>query len=78
MGDASISLKSRAQDMAQSELAHIKETASATYDQLKQNALDHGLSKDNLGGLVQDTGATVRGAVGEVADHAANTAGLKS
>lgn len=78
MGDASVSFKDRAQSMAQAELAHLKETASTTFDHIKQNVADRGLSKENLAGLVQDTGATVRDAVGDVTNHAADTAGLKS
>lgn len=77
MGDASVSFKSRAQDLAQSELSHIKETASSTLDNLKQAAADHGVSTDNLSGLVQDAGSTVRDAANDVASHAADSAGLK-
>ena len=78
MGDASASLKARAQELAQQEYAHLKETASNTLGDLKQTAADRGLSTDNVQGLIQDAGAKVRDAAHGVADHAADQAGLKS
>lgn len=78
MGDASVNLKSKAQELAQEQYAHIKETAGATIDDLKQQAADRGVSTDNISGLVQDAGARVRDAAYDVAGHAADTSGLKS
>ena len=78
MGDASVSVKNRAQELAQQEYAHIKETASATVDNLKQAAADRGVSTDNLSGLIHDAGNTVKDAASNVANHAADTTSLKS
>lgn len=78
MGDASVNLKSRAQELAQEQYAHIKETAGATIEDLKQQAADRGVSADNLSGLVQDAGARVKDAAYDVAGHAADKSGLKS
>lgn len=76
MGDASGTLKNRAQELAQEQYAHIKETASATLEDLKQQAADRGVSTDNISGLVQDAGARVRDAAYDVAGHAAEKSGL--
>ena len=78
MGDASSSVKSRAQELAQQEYAHLKETASSTVDNLKQAAADRGVSTDNLSGLIQDAGKTVKDAATDVTSHAADSAGAKS
>lgn len=78
MGDASASFKSRAQELAQAEYAHLKETASATLGDLKQSAADHGVSSDNLSDLIQDAGSKVRDAAHGVADHAAEAAKSQS
>lgn len=78
LGDASVTLKSRAQQLATSEFEHLKETAGSTLEDLKQTAADRGVSTDNLRGLVQDASNRVRDAAADVADHAADTAGIKS
>jgi Protein of unknown function (DUF3618) len=78
MGDASVQLKTRAQELAAAEYAHLKETAGATVSDLKRTVSEHGVSTDNLSGLVQDAGSRVRDAANDVASHAADTAGLKS
>ena len=78
MGDASVQLKSRAQELAAAEYAHLKETAGATVDELKRTVSDHGVSAENLTGLVQDAGSRVRDAANDVATHAAGSAGLKA
>lgn len=78
MGDASGQLKSRAQELAAAEYEHLKETAGSTFNELKQTAADHGVSAENLQGLVQDAGSRVRDAAHDVTDHAAGTAGLKA
>jgi len=78
MGDASVQMKTRAQELAAAEYAHLKETAGATVDDLKRAATDHGVSTENLTGLVQDAGSKVRDAAKEVTSHAAGSAGLQS
>jgi len=77
MGDASVQFRTRAQELAQAEYAHLKDTAGAAVDDLKKTAADHGLSKDNISGLVQDVGSRVRDHAQDVADHATTSAGLK-
>ena len=78
MGDASGSLKARAQELAQQEYAHLKETASATLDDLKQKAADRGVSSENLKGLIDDAGTTVRDAAADVGNHATEKSGLNT
>jgi hypothetical protein len=66
MGEASDQVKQAARDMARDQYAQLKETASHTLDEVKRNATEHGLSSDNLSGLVQDVGNTVKTAATQV------------
>lgn len=66
MGSASSSLRHAAHEVAESELSGLKDVASKTAENLKQSASEHGLSADNLTGLVRDVGEHAKTAVHEV------------
>lgn len=67
MGGTSSSVKNAAKEAAQSELEGLKAVASRTADNLKQSAADHGLSAENLNGLVKDAGEHAKAAIRDVA-----------
>lgn len=74
MGDASESVRRNARAMAQEQLSQIRTTASQTLDQMKATAADHGVSADNVSGLVHDLGENVRSATlatGQTRDNSA-------
>ena len=62
MGDASESVRRNANAMAREQLSQIRSTASQTLDQMKATAADHGVSAENVSGLVHDLGENVRSA----------------
>lgn len=70
MGDASDSVRQNAATLARDQLAHLKATADQTLDNVKTSIADHGMSKDNLSGLVRDIGSTVKDAAYKAGDHA--------
>ena len=65
-GDASASLRQAARDAAQDEFGELRAVAGRTADNLRQSATDHGLSADNINGLVRDVGNHAKTAVHEV------------
>lgn len=62
MGDASESMRRNASAMAREQLTQLRSTASQTLDQMKATAAEHGVSTENVSGLVHDLGDNVRSA----------------
>lgn len=60
MGDASESVRQNANAMARDQIAQIRSTADQTLDQMKAAAAQHGVSSENLSGLVHDLGEHAR------------------
>lgn len=60
MGDASESVRRSANAMARDQLTQLRSTASQTLDQMKATAAEHGVSAENVSGLVHDLGDNVR------------------
>lgn len=60
MGDASDSVRRNASAMAREQLSQLRTTASQTLDQMKATAAEHGVSTENVSGLVHDLGEDVR------------------
>ena len=74
MGDASGSVKRSAQELANDQLDHLKAKAGETFADLKQTVADHGVSSENLSGLIQDVKVKVKDAANDVATHPADAA----
>ncbi len=66
MGGASASVRHAAQDVARDEIDELRSVASRAADNYKQAASDHGLSADNLSGLVKDIGDHTKSAIHDV------------
>ncbi|MDX7953348.1 hypothetical protein P7D22_19470 [Lichenihabitans sp. Uapishka_5] len=62
MGDASESVRRNASAAARDQLTQLKTKASQTLDQIKTTAAEHGVSAENVSGLVHDLGEDVRSA----------------
>jgi len=60
MGDASESVRRNASALAREQISQIRSTANQTLDQLKATAAEHGVSSENVSGLVHDLGENVR------------------
>ena len=66
MGQTAGNLRDTAQNLAQDQLAQVKTAATHAVEEMKQTAADHGISSQNLSGLVQDVGAKAKSATYEV------------
>lgn len=74
MGDASESVRRNANAMAREQLSQIRTTASQTLDQMKATAAEHGVSAENVSGLVHDLGENVRSAALAAGDRGSASA----
>ncbi len=73
MGGTSSSVRQAAQEAAQGEIDELKSVAARTAENLKHSAADHGLSSDNLKGLVRDAGEHARTAMRDVGAASGDT-----
>lgn len=60
MGDASESVRQNAQAAAREQIEQVRSTATRTFADMKATAAEHGVSSDNLSGLVHDLGEQAR------------------
>ena len=73
MGEASGSVRQAARDMAMDQVSQLKRVASQTVEDVKKTAADHGLSTDNISGLVHDVGEHARTAAQQVGSTVGQT-----
>ncbi len=66
MGSTAHSVRQAAQDAARQEVDTLRAAAGQAVDNVKQSAVDHGLSTENLNDLVRDVGSHAKTAVNQV------------
>lgn len=62
MGGSSHSVRDAAQGLVEEQYAQVKAAASHAVDDIKQSVADHGVTTDNLAGLVHDVGEKAKAA----------------
>lgn len=65
MGESSHSVRDAAQGLVQDQYAQLKSAASSAVDDIKQSVADHGVTTDNLSGLVHEVGEKAKAATYE-------------
>jgi ElaB/YqjD/DUF883 family membrane-anchored ribosome-binding protein len=65
MGGASASVRDAAQGLARDQYAQLRSTAEHAVEEIKQTVADHGVTSENLSGLVQDVGEKAKAAASE-------------
>ena len=65
MGETSGSLRDAAQSMVQDQVTQVKAAATHAVEDIKQTVADHGVTSDNLTGLVRDIGDKAKSATYE-------------
>lgn len=65
MGESSHSVRGAAQGLVEEHYTNVKTAALNAVDDIKQSVADHGVTTDNLSGLVQDVGEKAKAATYE-------------